>query len=165
MRNFNIQTPTSATGATIAAAAVFDAATSTFIAPRSGLYSLTYTLNIGFSFNNGAESFADFDIAVDGASKRVASLSPGVGTGWQRYDSNYYDSVLSPVLMWENGARNMGIRQHVLGGTWTGYLAAGAKVSAELTFLVGDVYYFPAAVRLGLLWTGSSFRFSLIVPY
>jgi hypothetical protein len=168
-----LKTPKFSTGASLALADVFDAASSSFVAPRAGLYSLGYTLYLGMpfwvkrrysgSYNVYLKLFsgaAEMSLVVDGVSQLITRFDGDARTfdqdGFPKFPvlNRYYsDSGSSTETV-------TGSRQYVRGGTWTGYLAAGAKVSAELTFR-GYTYF----SDLGLLWVGSRLRFSCIVPY
>ena len=162
--NFAVRAPAAAAGVSYAVADVFNGTTATFLAPRSGLYSLTYTLYLGLPtysespFTSSFNGAADLDIVIDGGASKQRVASYGA---FAAFTTSSIDFTEPAMYLTTTAAYVIGHRQHVRGGAWSGYLAAGAKVSAELTFRGSPTY----SMSLGLLWTGSSFRFSLLVPY
>jgi hypothetical protein len=187
LRNFAVKDPTFSAGVSLALTDVYDAATSSFVAPRAGLYSLGYTLYVGLPFwtqedhdtypykiHEFVSGSAEIWVNIEGARELVERLDSSARsfnsapktrhdfTGFPQYPTLY--RYLEPVVVTSvykyTSVFSAGSRQHVRGGAWSGYLAAGAKVSAELTFRGYQGYS-----DLGLLWLGSRLRFSCVVPY
>jgi len=168
LRSFTPKAPVVAAGATLALSDVYDAAASAFIAPRAGLYSLSYTLHIGlpFQYTNGMSTSrcyfysgaATLWAVVSGERQLVERLDGGVhsvdGASGSTFPTLFWDSLTS-------SSAASGARKNVRSGSATMYLAAGARVTAELLFQGYSDYGSP----MGLLWTDTLLRFSLLVPY
>jgi hypothetical protein len=164
LRSFVFKAPAVAAGASLALADVYDAAASAFVAPRAGLYSLSYTFHIGlpFQYNNLYDDefyggAASLWAVVDGERQLVERMDGGVHS----VDPLSY-SINFPVLHYLAATGydgSAGSRKNVRSGSATMLLAAGARVTAELLF---QAY---SNLALGMLWTGTRMRFSLLVPY
>jgi hypothetical protein len=158
LRSFVFKAPAVAAGATLALADVYDAAASAFVAPVAGLYSLTYNFHIGlpFQYNNFYDDefyggAASLWAVVDGERQLVERMDGGAHS----VDHLTY-GITFPVLHYADFA---GSRKNVRSGSATMLLAAGARVTVELLF---QAY---SNLALGMLWTGTRLRFSLLVPY
>ena len=150
---FTIKTPFFGAGANLSLANVYDATAGAFVAPRSGVYVLSYSLVLGAPYSASGSpwsyspGYAAVWLIVDGV--RVARLARMDGSTTYTLEMelrSYYDSYNSYYLF---AKRNM------LSGSWVGSLAAGQRAALEVEFRAMGVSSSSKLGAPGVIWAGS----------